>query len=316
MRRLFSASSLVALISVAPAATAQESAGGSTIEKCERPLAVLAVREPQNESMSQLSAYKLGAPGALIRMFVQESNCFVVVDRGQGIEMSREEREHERRGELQPGSNVGARMVKSPDYFLVPSVQFVDGNRGGLLLSTLTSRLPFSIGGLGVRFKEAETNMFLTDARTSVQVAAAEGKASRTSFALGGAWLPGIVGGVAGAYSNTNEGKLVAASLLDTFNKLVRAVRSNPQSIQAAEPVVGLSGTQVKAGAFAEGDVLLPKLAKVPVLASPSGTGRVVATLTKNDEAVFLGEEQEEFVRVASAGGEGWVRRSLVRRVP
>jgi len=75
------------------------------------------------------------------------------------------------------------------------------------------------------------------------------------------------------------------------------------------------SGGQVKAGAvFNEGDVLRPKSGNVRVMSSPSDAGQVVTTLTKGEEMIYLGKEEEGFVQVESGKGSGWVKKILIAR--
>lgn len=40
--------------------------------------------EPQSQTIAGLQRYGLGSPTALIRMLIQQSNCFQVVGRGAG----------------------------------------------------------------------------------------------------------------------------------------------------------------------------------------------------------------------------------------
>src|SRR5262245_12917105 len=55
------------------------------IEKCEKPMGAMAVVEPQSEYIMALRRYNLGSPVGLIRMMIQQSNCFIVVERGAGM---------------------------------------------------------------------------------------------------------------------------------------------------------------------------------------------------------------------------------------
>ena len=77
--------------------------------------------------------------------------------------------------------------------------------------------------------------------------------------------------------------------------------------------VPSAKGDGVRAGmSFNDGDVLGPKIAGVKLLASPASGGRVVATLGKTDDVVFLGEEKDGYLKVQAAAGEGWVTRTLL----
>ena len=70
--------------------------------------------------------------------------------------------------------------------------------------------------------------MLMADARTGVQVAAAEGSARKADLALGGFLYGGGAGGGLGGYASTDEGKVIAASLVDNYNNIVLAVRGQP----------------------------------------------------------------------------------------
>ena len=80
----------------------------------------------------------------------------------------------------------------------------------------------------GLKFKEAQTSMLLADARSGVQVAAAEGSTKKADLRLGAGLFGGGVGAAAGGYGNTNEGKIIAAALMDNYNNVVGVVRGDP----------------------------------------------------------------------------------------
>jgi hypothetical protein len=100
------------------------------------------------------------------------------------------------------------------------------------------------------------------------------------------------------------------ASFLDDYNGIVRTVRGNPSLQREVGSVAGEAAARPQAGAvFNEGDVLRPKIANVKLLAKPSEAADTVAVLTKTDELVFVGKEQDSFVNVETAKGNGWVKR-------
>lgn len=309
---------VTAALSAPLAATlgAQTVKADSLIEKCDAPVGTLAVDEINNEMLTSLRYYNLQSPTALIRMMVQKSKCFVVVERGRAMANMRQERALASGEDLQSGSNVGKGQMKAADFILTPTINFSEGNAGGagVALGALGRKL--GVGGAvagGVKFKEASTAITIVDARSSVQIAAEEGVAKKGSFALGGLALAGLgVGG--GGYSNTNEGKVIAASYLDNWNRIVRSVRENSDLMKNAQTAsTGLDGRDVKAGTvFNEGDVLLPKIAGVKLLGLPKESGRVISTLKRTDELVFMGEEKDDFLKVQSSDAEGWVKKTLV----
>ena len=222
-------------------AWAQTGSGGKdgTIEKCDRNLGTLAVSEPQSHMLASLGQYKLGSPGTMLRMIAQESGCFTVVERGVGMQNIQQERALASGGMLQQDANMGGGQLQAADFVLTPSLQFSDSTGGvGGAVGGFLGRMGGALGALGglvggLKFKEAETTLLLADVRSGIQVASAEGQASKMDFSLGGWGWGGFGWASAGGYSKTPEGKLLAASLLDNFNRIVQQVRNKPSLVQA-----------------------------------------------------------------------------------
>jgi hypothetical protein len=308
------------------------SQGATDLEHCDKPYGAMAVVEPQDAVLRSLARYQLSSPVSLIRLMIQQSSCFIVVERGAGMRNMMQERALQNTGELRQDSNVGKGQMVTADYILTPAVIFSDQNAGGVggglggfgPLLGRGGRWVGAIGGGiagGLKFKEAQTSMLVADARTTVQVAAAEGSANKSDFRLGG-FLGGFGGGAAagaalGGYSNTNEGKVVTASFADNYNGIVRSVRANP-SLQRDVGTLSqeaAAGGKTKAGAvFNEGDVLHPKIANVRLLSKPADGAQVVTTLTKGEEMIFLGKEEDGYLQVESGKGTGWVKKILIVR--
>ena len=213
------------------------SAGGSTsqgamsqLQHCDQSLGTLAVVEDQNAAWYyQLTReYQLTSTVPLIRLLVQQSNCFVVVERGRGFDQMQTERALNQSGELRGGSNFGAGQVVAADYAMSPMITFSQKDTQGL--GAALSVLPYvgAFGALagGVRTNEASTTLTLVDNRSGVQLAAAEGAASNTDFSLFGAGFGSSAGGGLGGYTNTPQGKVIAGAFADAYNRLVTAVRN------------------------------------------------------------------------------------------
>jgi hypothetical protein len=66
--------------------------------------------------------------------------------------------------------------------------------------------------------------------------------------------------------------------------------------------------------AFAEGDVLTPRIATINLLAAAQDSAKVAMVLKKGDELVFLGQEQDGYLHVSNGTSEGWVRKVLVSK--
>ena len=56
----------------------------------------------------------------------------------------------------------------------------------------------------------------------------------------------------------------------------------------------------------------MPKIANVRLLAQPIDAAKVIGTLSKGDELVVIGGEENGFLNVQGAGGSGWVKVVLI----
>ena len=312
----------IAQASVAVTATLLLAAGaaqadqGSSVEKCDHKLGVMAVAEPHG-GWSYLSSYQLGSPEQLLRMMVQDSGCFDVVERGVAMQNIQQERSLAEGGELRGESNIGKGQMQAADFVMTPAVQIAANNTGGVggtLIGGALSR--FGLGGLsgGLKFKEASTSLIIADVRSSIQVASAEGKATKTDFDIGGWGWTGAAFGAANGYTNTPEGKVIAASLLDNWNNIVRTIRDNPSLIKThSESGDVNAGNSTRAGAPQKaGEILMARINNVKVYAGPSKDSKVVATLARTDELIASGDQKNGFVQIDSSNFSGWVQKTLV----
>src|SRR5215208_1887184 len=98
-------------------AWAQSQVAGGTLEKCDETLGTLAVIEDRNASWYHtMQSYKVQSTVPLLRMLIQQSNCFVVVERGQAMNSMKQERNLDRSGETREGSNFGKGQMVAADY--------------------------------------------------------------------------------------------------------------------------------------------------------------------------------------------------------
>ena len=293
------------------------------LEKCDAPKGTLAVVEAQSQVIASLGRYGLQSPTGLIRMIVQQSNCFQVVERGVAMQNMMQERALAAGGQMQSDQNIGKGQMVAADFIVTPSVAFSESNAGGMggAIGGLLGRFGGAgavVGAVagGLKFKEAQTSMLLADTRSGIQVAAAEGSAKQTDFALGGTLFGGGGGAALGGYTNTNEGKVITASFLDNWNNIVRAIRNNASLIQARAGPASTANQagSVQAGAAAEGDVMVAKIAGAKVLRGPADNAGVLMSLSKTDEVLYLGEERNGFAKVTSPQGDGWIKKVLLKK--
>jgi curli biogenesis system outer membrane secretion channel CsgG len=220
----------------------------STLERCDQTLGTIGVVEDQNAGWYRtLQSYKLGSTVPVLRMMIQQSNCFVVVERGAAMQNMNIERQLQRSGEMREGSNMGAGQMVAADYTMNPSIQFSQntGGMGGALGGL--SRSLGVLGALagGIKTNEASTTLIMIDNRSGVQLAAAEGTAKNTDFALFGSAYGWAGAGGAGGYSSTPEGKIIIAAFADSYNQLVKVVRNyRPQTVKGGLGTGGALGVQ------------------------------------------------------------------------
>lgn len=289
------------------------------LEKCERLLGTIAVVQPQDFIMQSLGMYNLPSPSNLLRLMIQQSGCFQVVERGIGMQNMMQERQMQQGGQLQSGSNVGGGQMVSADFIMTPEVTFSENNTGGagMLggLGALFGPIGMIAGALAsnLKFAQASTTLIIADARSGIQIAAASGSAEKTDFKIGG--VLGAVG--LGAYGNTPEGQVVAAAMLNNYNEIVVAVRKQKSIVApTANPIAAQNAANsVQAGAvFNAGDILSPKIPGVKILQLALNTSMVVTTLKKDDQVVYLGVEEKDYLNVQGADGEGWVDKRLMKK--
>lgn len=218
--------------SVGGSAAGSSAQNAGSIERCDSTMGTLAIAEDQNQAWYHTlhSDYKLDSTVPLLRLMVQQSNCFVVVERGKAMNNMMQERALEQSGEMRQGSKFGKGQLVAADYTLSPSINFSSDDSGGLMGSVsgfLPKRLS-AVGGLaaGVKFKEASTTLLMVDNRSGVQLAAAEGQATKTDFSAWGNYFGRRGGAGLGGYTKTPEGKMLAGAFADAYNQMVVAVRN------------------------------------------------------------------------------------------
>jgi hypothetical protein len=287
------------------------SAKEAAVVRCDTPLGYIAVVELDGYALEVLWRYRLRSPGPLLRMLIQQSGCFTVVERGVGVEAVLQERQLAARGQLRSGSAMGEGQLVAADYILTPSVIFSNDDAGGVRAglgdfvgSRWASLTP------GVKFKEAQTGLTLVDARTGVQVGAAESTTRKADLSLS-AWLIGR-----GRYSSfegygkTAEGKLIASSLIANFNSLVSTVRHRVPTRHSNSHSSSLAATPD----FSIGDVVIPKIGGLVLRAMQSDQAAPLAELSHEAELVVVGALTGDYLPVQSGALRGWLPILLLRR--
>lgn len=271
---LLAGAALGMFASQASAATAQEQRQQKQAEipRCAQSLGNMAVEQPQRNWWSEL---KLGSPEALIKIFVQQSGCFALVDRGAGLAAAQRERALASGGDLRQGSNVGGGQIVAADYVMVPDIVSqnanASGNNFGAALGGLLGNrtLGALAGGLSFNSSTADVTLAITNVRTTQVMATIDGHSKKTDIGFGvGGGVFGYGGfGAAGAsgYNNTEIGQVITLAYLDAYTKLVDqlgglnpAVAGGASAAAAQQMVVATRPTAMFSQASTQSQVVRP----------------------------------------------------------
>jgi curli biogenesis system outer membrane secretion channel CsgG len=211
------------------------------IPVCDKKLGTLAVSEPDTRN-NWWAEMNLESPAALIKVYVQESKCFTLVDRGKGLQAAQSERALAGAGDVRQGSNIGKGQMMAADYVLTPDIANKNSNSGGtniggLVAGLLPRGVGAAIGGVSLKSKTADVVLTLTDVRSTEQVALTEGHAKKTDLGWAGGGANGFLGtfadGGASGYANTEIGQVVATAYLEAYTKMVSEVKNTTHDVKA-----------------------------------------------------------------------------------
>lgn len=222
------------------------SQGANTqLEHCATSFGTLAVDEDRTTNWwyTFTNRYpQLGSTIPVLRMMIQQSNCFVVVERGSSFNNMMRERKLKRSGMLREGSNYKKHQMVAADYTMSPSIHFSKKGTGAMggVIGGLFGTVAGAVAG-GLKSNEASTTLLLVDNRSGVQIASAVGSAKNFDFNLFGGMFHGGAGGGLGGYTSTPQGKVITAAFVDSFNQMIHALRNyRAQTVQGG---LGTGGT-------------------------------------------------------------------------
>ncbi|SEN53890.1 Curli biogenesis system outer membrane secretion channel CsgG [Sphingomonas gellani] len=247
--------------------------------------------------------YSLAPPQKLLKVLIQRSGCFNLVDRGSGLQAAQLERNVGADLGLQRRSNVGQGQIKAADYVLVAEIQGANGNASGSAVAggiggLVGGRVGGLLGGLRNKKMEANTVVSVTNVRTTETIAVEDGYAAKNSLSFGGGGGVGFFGGAAGlvggGYDNTDIGRIVTLSFIQAYSKLVN-------SLGLLQP--GSSGT-----AEAAPSKTFTAQAPVAMRASAVAAAKVIRTLPIGAIVYPTGNKNGPWWEVADENDNiGWV---------
>ena len=224
----------------APTAATGGAAGGTsvganpTLERCPAPLGTLAVDDGRGKEWyaSFGRATKITTIEPLIRLAVQQSNCFIITSIGNNrleSKLTGITDKQRNSGEFRAGSKQQKGQRVAADYFMDPSI-VIDESPTGRLAGAVGGALLGGRGGqligAGMESRVSVVTLSLFDIRSSVQIAISEGNSTATNFGAAlGAFGGGAAGGLSG-FSQTPEGKATVAAFMDAYNSMVISLRN------------------------------------------------------------------------------------------
>ena len=302
---MLAAALLAAMAAPVAAQSAQEmrKQQAAQIPVCAKPLGTISVIEPE-DAVNWWTGQQLPAPSKLIKVFVNKSRCFTLVDRGVGMAAAQYERGLAADGELRGGSNIGKGQVKAADYVMIPDLIAQNSNAGGNAISGLVGGLLGGnagalVGGLNLKKKTADVVLTVTDVRSSEQVAMAEGSAKKTDIGWGssGGLFTGSGFGAAGVggYANTEIGQVITLAYLQAYTDLVGQLGGLPENASAANVSQALRVTK-----------------PARLLANAKGTGSAVRELDPGMLLYPTGAKEGLMWEVDDElGNKGWVNSTM-----
>jgi hypothetical protein len=206
-----------------------------TFERCDAPLGTLAVDDGRGKDWyaSFGAATKVTSIEPLIRLAVQQSNCFVITSVGNNRTESKITAITDKQrnsGEFRAGSNQQKGQRVAADYFLEPAIIIDNESTGqvGASLGGVMGRKNPLLGALagGLQSKSSVVTLTMLDIRSGVQIGISEGNSTATNYGAAlGAFGSSAAGGLSG-FSRTPEGKATVAAFMDAYNSMVISLRN------------------------------------------------------------------------------------------
>ncbi|MCL1980562.1 MAG: penicillin-binding protein activator LpoB [Proteobacteria bacterium] len=215
-------------------------AGGSTsvgasseLERCSEPLGTLAVDDGREAGWySEFGrATQVTTIEPLLRLAVQQSNCFVITSVGSQRTDSRLSRITEKQresGEYRAGSKQHKGQRVAADYYMEPAI-IINNDSTGAMAGALGGLINHRVGagvGAAMESKVSVVTLTLYDIRSAVQLSISEGSSTATNFGAAMGAFGSHAGGALGGFSRTPEGKATVAAFMDAYNKMVISLRN------------------------------------------------------------------------------------------
>jgi curli biogenesis system outer membrane secretion channel CsgG len=267
------------------------------VPHCSRKLGTVSIEN--GDDPSAWTQASLAPPAKLLKVLVQRSGCFNIVDRGTGLNAAQRERAIGGGLGLQRRSNVGMGQIKAADYVLIAEIGGANSNVSGSGIAggvggLIDHRVGALLGGLKSKKMEANTVLSLTNVRTTETIATEEGYAAKNNLSFGVGGFFAVAGAVGGGYDNTDIGRIVTLSFIQAYSKMVTNLGLlQPGSEGTAEAAPSRTYT-------AQGPVAMR--------ATASAKGRLIRTLPAGSAVYLTGKKAGLWWEVSDENDNtGWV---------
>jgi len=215
------------------------------LERCAEPLGTLAVDDGRGADWYGPfgSATQVTTIEPLLRLAVQQSNCFVITSIGNMRTDERLQRITNLQrdsGEYRAGSKQHKGQRVAADYYLEPAIIINNDSTGGMagaLGGLIGNRVVSGVAG-SLESKVSVVTLTLYDVRSALQLSISEGSSTATNYGAAFAAFGSHAGGALGGFSRTPAGKATVAAFMDAYNKMVISLRN-----YKAQDVKGGMGT-------------------------------------------------------------------------
>ena len=204
----------------------------SDLERCSETLGTLAIDDGRAADWyGQFgSATHVTSIEPLLRLAVQQSNCFVITSVGNlrtNSRLANITQQQRNSGEYRTGSKQQKGQRVAADYYLEPQI-IIDNDAVGGLGASLGGLLGGTVGQMAgsLQSKSSVVTLSLYDIRSAVQISASEGSSTATNYGAALGAFGGSAGGKLAGFSRTPEGKATVAAFIDAYNGMVVALRS------------------------------------------------------------------------------------------
>lgn len=213
------------------------------LAKCDKVIATVEIDEPTAGAEStawMMFASQYGMPQdttPLLKLVMAQTNCFKVVDRAAALRAAKREHELAEAGMTRKNSTVKKGNVIEAQYTLVPKVVVSQNQSSMRGIGAAAGFIPIPgagligglLGGVTSKTSDAQVVIAVVNNETLVEESVAEGSAQSKDIGIGGGILAfgggGALGSGGGAWSKTDQGKVVAAAFVDAVNKLVPTLK-------------------------------------------------------------------------------------------